>query len=97
MRIELDVINGLSVKSVAYDEIKNKLVVDLTNLGGSAVFPFLHVIAIGASGRRRETAIAISGVSGKASVLKVQDDFPFDAKKEVFDDEGDSDEHDSAD
>jgi hypothetical protein len=89
MRAELKILTGLSVKSTTFDEENSKVVLDLSNLGGSSIFPILHVVAVGANGRRNESIIALSGRNGRASIVKPQDDFPFDSEDNYDDNEKD--------
>lgn len=80
MQAKLKILTGMSVKDVEFDEDESLVTLDLSNLGGSSVFPILHVVAIGANGRRRESIIALNGKNGRATVVKPQDDFPFDSE-----------------
>lgn len=81
MRAELKILTGMSVKTADFQEDESMVLLDLSNLGGSSVFPILHVTAIGANGRRHESIIALNGKNGRATVVRPQDDFPFDSEE----------------
>jgi len=89
MQAKLKILTGMSVREVTYSEDESLVTLDLSNLGGSSIFPILHIVAIGANGRRRESIIALNGKNGRATIVKPQSDFPFDSEDTPEDTERD--------
>ena len=89
MQAKFKILTGMSVREVTYSEDESVVTLELSNLGGSSIFPILHVVAVGANGRRRESIIALNGKSGRATVVKPQNDFPFDSEDTPEDTERD--------